>query len=333
MTEQTNGNSVEKAIESYARQSFDPRPEKRIEAAKFLEQHIKSPSAVYILMELTHDRDHSVRRVAKDIIDRAKGAYISETVKKLDEQLFESLQKSKKDEELVQKLESVEAALLDNGDVSQAMEILKQMQIESCPEAGSEQGPVQPKTREDEKEIATFFDGIKNLDMDDLTETQRNRIDSISLSIEKTPIYRYLWDFIQKFNPTPKAMKDEMKRIVDNYKRDVKFAVDLAWYRHRQTERELTVSQLKPGMKKVNIVNLSVVSVSQIQRKKGKKFLHMLGVEVRDSTGNITILIEPERGEGIRPDDVLELEKAIVLEEEGKLWILLCKGAKLIIKR
>lgn len=361
---ETNSNAIEKEIESFARMSFDPRPEVRIAAAKSLEKYVRRPSAVYILMELAHDRDLHVRQTAREIIERAKGAYINETVKRLDEGLFASLQKDRTDQEVIETVDKLEEVILVEKDYTKAMEMLKKMvdrdtsqkinadqtksitehemledikdidhqrNVSSLDEKRASQQHIASK--EDEHEVATYFDGIKNLDIDDLTESQRNKIDSTTFSIEKTPIYRYVYEFIQRFNPTPKAMRDEMKQIIERYKRDVKLAVDLAWYRHKSAERELKIIQIKPDMKKVNLYDLKVMAVAELQKKKGRKFIHYNEFTVEDGTGSIKVIIEHPRCDGIKQGDLLDIEKAIVITENNTISLLVGKTSKLIIKR
>ncbi len=324
-------NSQESEVEKWVKQAFDPSAEKRLEATKNLSNFATQPIALYTLIELTHDKDLRVRQLAREIIDMQKDSYLSDTVKKLDENLFEALKKSHaKEKEIKQKLEMVEDALIQQEDLSKALEVLKDISATELMKEPSSSN-LREVRKESEEKITDLLEGIKTLD--DLTEDEIVKIENFTTSIEKTELYRYALSFVSGAKATKKQINDEIKRLVDAYKRKVRLAFDLAWYKQMQMERVYKIAQLKPGLKKVDIENLEVVRIEELPIRKGKKLIYFAGIHVKDETGSCLVVVEQTRAHGIKVNDMVEVEKATVESFEGSLRIVLGKGSHLIIKR
>ena len=317
----------EQEIEQWVRTCFDPKPEKRMEAAKALEKHIKNPNALFAIIELTHDRDSRVRQLAREMMDNAKATYRSETVKKLDESLFKSLEEAQKQEQEVrEKLEKVEDAILTEGDVKKAFNLLKDFSVDEMDEESIPEGE-----QLSEDDAVNLLEGIKSLD--DLTEIQIRKLDSFHTSVEKSAIYRYIYNFIQTKGAGKKEITREKKRMVDDYKRKVSLAFDVAWYNIKRQELRYQIAALKDGMKRIDVESVIVTDISEKSIKKGRRFVHCMRIVVQDQSGSIPAYIEKNRGEGIKLEDNLDLEKISVQMLENELAINVLPSSRIIIKR
>ncbi|MEM3609733.1 MAG: hypothetical protein QW076_02385 [Candidatus Anstonellales archaeon] len=350
--------NIDDEIMHYIRMSFDSNPKKRIEAVNGLAKHSKNPNALYILLELTHDLDHEVRTLAREAIEKAKGEYITTTIKELDEQLFNALKSTKEEEkELIEKIEEFEEELLSSAiEPKEAIDILNELKIKIL-SADDLSIPAKEADINEEKEVRDYFEGIKNLDIDSFTEEQIAKIDSVTLSMEKKPIYKYLYNYIENANPTQKQLKNEIKRLLKEYERELKFAADLAWYRIKKSERQLSIVQLRVGMRHVNLENLEIVEISETKLKIKRKamFCNMLKVKEKADKklvdyveeGNESklksdkkvdenigfVIVEKHRTEGLKIGDIIDIEKGNVVLHEEKICVLVGKNSKLVIKR
>ncbi|MCX8166518.1 MAG: hypothetical protein N3E37_01560 [Candidatus Micrarchaeota archaeon] len=355
--------NIEEEILYFTRMSFDSDPNKRIQAINGLAKHVKNPSALYVLYELTHDLDHEVRSLAKKVIEDAKGEYLSSTIKEVDEKLFEALTATKKEEKaLIEEIEELEEEILACVvQPKEAIDILKDLKIKIL-SSDDHSLPLKKAEEHEEKEVRTYFEGIKNLDIDSLTEEQIAKIDSLSLSIEKKPVYKHIYDFILKTNPSQKQLKAELKRILKDYERELKFAADVAWYRLKKSERQLNLMQLREGMRNINLENLEVVEIGETRMRRGRKVMYVSMIKVREHSKKDEyalfqqnpelgesqdtqlkektkdeiygyILIEKHRVEGLKVNDIIDIEKANVITHDNKIALVLSKNSNLLIRR
>lgn len=148
---------------------------------------------------------------------------------------------------------------------------------------------------------------------------------------EKPFYYKLAYDIAKTAGAKKNVVLREEKRIIANLKKDVELAFKLALSAVEE-EGIPTLSNLKPGLKRISLAPMQIVSISQMQLGKKGAYAKIM---LTDGKKNVPLLVPVERAHGISASDQIILKDAQTdyLVETSELAIVLSPHSKMLIVR
>ena len=123
----------------------------------------------------------------------------------------------------------------------------------------------------------------------------------------------------------------ELKWEADKLKKEIEKAYKAALKKLKK--KPFRLSELKPGMRSVYLEGLRVLGVSTGISGTGKSAKEYVKLIVDDGETQIPVYIFEGKGEGIRKEDIISLERAYTKEIKDQLSIVAGKRARITITR
>jgi hypothetical protein len=373
--------------------SFDESPDVRKQAAELLGS-LDDPAAVFALVELSYDKDPSVRDVAQQQLEKRKGAepelmsfaeIFSSGAKKQEpktgekesgektsrdkvlepiskifekrlgkekahlvqskmmpsiERIYEKAltQKSskKKDTETGRKVmqEFLTSYLEVMSDLDQVGGQIAEPSVEIIEEAGHGPGELHDELEEVGKPESTngVSAEIASLEAQNIEEVKQQ------MEIQNLPdtYFKKAYEVMMLSDGDEKVMRKEMARMLQDAKKEITLAFDLA--KRRFKEQNIThLTEVKDRMRNINTEPLIVASVENMEYQKSKKVRATLTrVLVNDGDGNEGVIyLFDDRGLVVNPGMKVKImkgsaktfkfsgETALTLGKRGSIYIVL----------